>query len=93
MSYQRSTAQQEKAVCAALLPPTTTTEIKKVLPGDMDSTAQQEKAVCAALLPHTATESDVGSIKAEGNAGGADVMKRLAFSNLTNCTFNFSFQQ
>ena len=75
MSYQRSTAQQEKAVCAALLPPTAfKSEFKTELQHDQD-------------FEHSTKEL-------KGKDGvPEEIMKRLAFSNLSNCTLNFSFKE
>ena len=75
MSYQRSTAQQEKAVCAALLPPTAfKSEFKTELQHDQD-------------VEHSTKEL-------KGKDGvPEELMKQLAFSNLSNCTLNFSFKE
>ena len=81
MSYQRSTAQQEKAVCAALLPPTTSANTSKEFKTEQFSEEQ-------------GSSTSMNQPKTEGGAGfPEEVMKRLAFSNLSNCTFNFSFKQ
>ena len=66
------------------------------------STEAQQKAVCVSLAkPAVKSKTETGEcaasasrdsdVKPEENA--EEVMKRLAFSNLTNCTFNFSFSQ
>ena len=72
MSYQRTTAAQQKAVCNALSKP--------------DPEKKEGEIVAS-----TSKDSDV---KPEEDAAIAEeVMKRLAFGNLTNCTLNFTFGQ
>ena len=88
MSYQRTTAAQQKAVCNALSKPEKCNPEKK----DGEIVAKRDVKPDAGGCPaSTSKDSDV---KSEENAAIAEeVMKRLAFGNLTNCTLNFTFGQ
>jgi hypothetical protein len=90
MSYQRTTAAQQKAVCGAVTKPEKCNPEKKgEIIGKHDVIDVKPEA--GGCLASTSADSCVKP--EEGAAIAEEVMKRLAFGNLTNCTLNFAFGQ
>ena len=90
MSYQRTTAAQQKAVCNALSKPKKCNPEKK----DGEIVAKHEVIGIKADAGDCPTSSKDSDVKPEEDAAIAEEgMKRFAFGNLTNCTINFPFGQ